>query len=98
MVFLLIYSKPPVFGRGQKTVFQNDRFNNPDKRVKRFSDFEGRTLNFLAVCAYVSILSPKRIMQNHVKSWQIMQKHAPENAWKCLILPGNAGFWPDFVL
>ena len=26
------------------------------------------------------VLEPKRIMQNHVKSWQIMQNHAPENA------------------
>ena len=38
-------------------------------------------LTFLAVRAYVSwFLSPKRIMQNHVKSWQLMQDHAPENA------------------
>ena len=34
----------------------------------------------LAVGAYVSwFLSSKRIVQNHVKSWQIMQNHAPEN-------------------
>ena len=50
---------------------------------------------------YVSwFLSPKRIMQNHVKSWQIMQNHAPENAWKCLSLPEGASFclkMPDFA-
>ena len=46
-------------------------------------------LDFLAAGACVSwILSPKRIMQNHVKSWQLMQNHAPEkmpeSAGKCL--------------
>ena len=42
----------------------------------------------LAVGVYVSwFLSPKRIMQNHVKSWQIMQKSCP---WFCLILHENA--------
>ena len=55
----------------------------------------------LAVGAYVSwFLSPKQIMPNHVKSWQIMQKHAPDFAWKCLILPESAWFclkMPDFV-
>ena len=56
----------------------------------------------LAVGASVSrFLSPKRIMQNHVKSWQIIQNHTlkclkvpdfvPESAWFCLKLP-------DFVL
>ena len=40
-----------------------------------------QTPPYLAVGAYVScFLSPKQIMQNHMKSWQIMQNHAPENA------------------
>ena len=49
----------------------------------------------LAIGAYVSwFLSPKRIMQSHVKSWQIMQNHAPEmreSARKCFLrMPESA--------
>ena len=46
----------------------------------------------LAVSACASwFLSPHRIMQNHVKSWQIIRNHGPENACFCLKMS-------DFVL
>ena len=75
--------KPQIGLRHLRCVTFSSALNTPLIRFRRLgynSRHRSECAN-LAVGAYVSwFLSPKRIMQNHVKSWQIMCNHARENA------------------